>query len=116
VLIIDERARAVIAARKAAGRDGTLFLRVRRVPSRGVPCSMLVVSWAPRCWPQRHLVARQVDDTRVILDARIARYTLWHDIVITLWRLGPWSRLEVRDELPTLLDLEDWEQAHPLTA
>jgi hypothetical protein len=34
-------------------------------------------------------------------------------LVITAWRLGPWTRLEVRDEPAVLLDLEEWERTHP---
>ena len=74
---------------------------------------MLTVSWAQNSLRQQQLTTRQVDDAQVLMDARVARHTLWYDIVITLWHFGPWTRLEVRDELPSMPDLEDWERAHP---
>jgi hypothetical protein len=112
-VMIDQDVRATMATRRAAGRESTLYLRVEHLPSRGFPIHCLTVSWAPRHWPRRHLVARDSDGLKVIMDQRIARYTHWHDVVISLWRLGPWTRLEVRDELSVLLQMEEWELAHP---
>jgi hypothetical protein len=47
------------------------------------------------------------------MDARTARYTLWQDLVITFWRLGPFAQLQVRDEVAVMFDMEVWERAHP---
>jgi hypothetical protein len=115
-VIIDDHVRAAIAQRRAAGRDSTLYLRVELLPSRGFPSRTLTVSWAPRYWPPRRLETREVNGQRVVMDRRAARYTLWHDLTITLWRLGPWTHLEVRDELSVLLDIEEWERIHPASA
>lgn len=115
-LIIDERARAAIARRRAGGREARLFLRVEPLPARGGFSHMLAVDWVPRRWLQRAPTARQVGDVTVYIDQRLARYTQWADVTLSAWRLGPLEWVVVARELLVLLEMEEWEHAHPPAA
>lgn len=110
-VFIDERAHAAVARRRAHGRDATLFLRREVYPVRGG--IVLDVGWAPRRWPRRALVVKQVGDVAVVVDRRVGRYTQWRDLTISARRLGPFEDLVVVDELRVLLEMQAWEQTHP---
>ena len=113
-VIIDEKARAAIARRRSRGRDATLFLRVETIPTMYGPAGGapdLIVGWAPRHWPGRMLSVRPVGDAVVCLDRRIARYSTWHDVTISAWRLGPFDHLVVDPNV--LLEVQQWERTHP---
>jgi hypothetical protein len=112
-VILDQQAREAIARRRARGRDTTLFLRLEVIPARGGWPHVLAVDWAPRRWPRRPLVERQVGDVTVVMGRRVARYTQWRDVTLSAWRLGPLERVVVVDELPVLLEMEAWERTHP---
>ena len=49
----------------------------------------------------------------MVMDRRTARFAVWRDLTITLWRLGPFTQLQVRDEVAVMFDMEQWEHAHP---
>ncbi|HZS88857.1 MAG TPA: hypothetical protein VFE42_15395 [Chloroflexota bacterium] len=102
-VIIDERAQEIIAHRRAQGRDVAITLHV--VPLRGMQ-SMLRVAWAP--WHGGGSAAGWV-----YVSPRIARYARWHDVVISAWHLGPFERLAVADEPRVMLEMVEWEAAHP---
>jgi CheY-like chemotaxis protein len=112
---IDEKARAAIARRRALGQDATLFLRVERISGRGGPLghSDLVVGWSPR-QPDRALVVRLVGDVVVLMDRRVARYTNWHDMTVSAWRLGPFEWLMIDPYV--LPEMQEWESTHPVIA
>lgn len=113
-VIIDEKARAAIARRRSRGRDATLFLRVETISGVHRPAldmSVLVVGWAPRKWTDRTLAVRPVGDAVVCVDRRTARYSSWHDVTISAWRLGPFDHLVVDPNL--LLEMQQWERTHP---
>ena len=42
----------------------------------------------------------------------IARYSYWHDVPVSAWRMGPIDLLVVHPAV--LLDLQAWERMHPL--
>jgi hypothetical protein len=102
-VILDERAQEIIAHRRAQGRDATITLHV--VPLRGTQ-SALRVDWA---------TSRGAGNAErpVYVSPRIARYARWHDVVISAWHLGPFERLAVADEPRVMLEMVEWESAHP---
>ena len=114
-ILIDEKARAAIARRRAGGRDATLFLRLERFRGRGGPLVSypwdLVAGWAPRAWPESDLTVRSVGDVVVCVDTRVARYTHWHDVTISAWRVGPIDLLTVDPYV--VLEMQAWERTHP---
>jgi hypothetical protein len=114
-IIIDDQARAAIAQRRAKGHDSTLFLRVEAMRAKGWLCRILTISWDGCRWSRRPLTAREVDDILVVMEPRIARYTQWRDVTITAWKLGPFTRLVVDDEPAVMLEMDAWEQTHPLS-
>src|SRR5919109_2399222 len=107
-IVIDEPGQAAIVRRRAHGRDATLFLRREAYPVRGG--IGLDVGWVPRRWPRRALVVKHVGDVAVVVDKRVGRYTQWHDLTISAWRLGPFEHLVVVDALRVLLEMQAWEQ------
>ncbi len=119
-LILDGRARAAVARRRADGRDTALFVHVVRVRAARHVLALLAVDWAPPQWLPRPLVAQQVGDALVIMDGRVACYTRDHTLTIAAWRLGPLARVWVVGDVARMLDLADWERwsgnGHPSTA
>lgn len=115
-IILDDQMRAAIVRRRARGRDATLLLRVEAIPARGGVPHFVAVTWAPRRWPRRTFVERQVEGVAVCMDQRLARYTRWRDVTISAWRLGPLEHLVVEEELLVLLEMEEWERTHPSVA
>jgi len=109
-IILDGRARAAVARRRADGRDTTLFIHIERVRAGGRGLDVLAVDWAPRQWPPCPLAAQQVGDALVVMDGRIARYTRDHTLTISAWRLGPLARVWVAGDVARMLDLADWER------
>ena len=71
------------------------------------------MDWAHRHIDDLNLVRRQVGDVTVWMSRRIARYACWHTLTLTAWRFGPLASLGVVNEPMVLLEMEDWEQAHP---
>jgi len=109
-IILDGRARAAVARRRAHGRDAALFVHVERVRAGRRGLALLAVDWAPRQWPQCPLVAQQVGDVLVIMDGRIARYTRDHTLTVSAWLLGPLARVWVVGDVARMLDMVDWER------
>ncbi len=106
-IVIDEAARKATSRMRARGRDGAIRLYVGT--PRCLP-EMLLVRWgSPRARDHR-LVARTVDGVALYLGPRVAGYAACHDLVLTAWRLGPATRLEVADATRAILALQEWEQ------
>jgi hypothetical protein len=112
-IIIDEKAHAAIARRRALGRNDTIFLRVERISGRGGPLGHLdlVVSWSPCHQADPALALRLVRDVVVLVDRRVARYTYWHDMTVSAWRLGPFEWLMIDPYV--LPEMQEWERTHP---
>lgn len=115
-LILDTHVHAALARRHARGRDTTMFLRVKAIPARGGFPHMIAIDWTPRRWPRGPLFERCIGDAVVVMDRRLARYTQWRDVTLSAWRWGPLERLVVVNELPVLLEMEEWERSHPALA
>lgn len=111
-IILDEQAREAVGRRRAQRDDGVLKVRLETIPARGM-IHTLTATWAARRRPQSRLVERQVGDVTLHLDPRLARYTTWHDLTISAWRLGPLEGLFVVEEPRVLLDVQEWERLHP---
>lgn len=110
-IILDERARAVIARRRSRGGDDRLFLRLERGSLRaGVPW-VLVVGWAKRQRQEDADIVQRAGDAEVYMDRRIARYTRSRDLTISGARLGPWQWLVVADPF-AFEHMREWEQTH----
>lgn len=111
-IILDEQAREAVAHRHAQSDDGALRVRLETIPARGM-IHTLTATWTARRQAQPGLVERQVGDVTLHLDPRLARYTTWHDLTISAWRLGPFEGLFVAEEPRVLLSLQEWERLHP---
>ena len=106
-IVIDQAVHDAIGRRRARCRDGAIRLYVGT--PRCLP-EMLLVRWgSPRAKDHR-LVARTVDGVVLYLGSRVAAYAACHDLVLTAWRLGPATRLEVADAMRAILALHEWEQ------
>jgi hypothetical protein len=112
-VIIDKKAHAAIARRRGRGQDTTLYLRVEKVYGKGTfgGYSDLTVGWVPRPWPNRALTELPVGDVVLCMDSRVSRYTYWHDVTISAWRLGPFDLFTVDPNF--LFHMQAWERTHP---
>jgi len=112
-VLIDARARAAIARRRARGQDAALVLHVERLRLRP-GMRVLAVDWACRFRPRDPLLLRTVGDVGVYMEHRVARYTRCHDISISAWRVGPLALPWVVADLPVALEMAAWERAHEM--
>lgn len=111
-IYLDERACNLVARRAARGRKTAIAVRVAAVPTRGA-VHQLTVGWASRDGYQQLPEVRRFGDVVLHVDARVARFSDWHDVTISAWRLGPIEQLVVVDEVRVLLDLLEWARTHP---
>ncbi|HEX8918182.1 MAG TPA: hypothetical protein VF898_06745 [Chloroflexota bacterium] len=111
-LILDERARAVIASRRARGKDDRVYLRFERSSIRSGVAWVVAVGWSPRRLPEGAIVVQNVGGTEVHVDRRLARYAKSRDLTISGARLGPWQWLAMADPF-AYEHVREWELAHP---
>jgi hypothetical protein len=112
-VILDADARRLIDQRRSQGRSADIALFVDVLPVHGAGSRVLSATWSSKRRSGRAWVQRRVGDLVLYMDARIARYTRWHDIALSGWRLGPFSRLVVVDEPLVMSRLLDWLRLHP---
>lgn len=111
-IILDKQARVAVAHRRTRRDDSVLTVRLETIPARGM-IHTLTARWTARRRAQSGLVEQQVGDITLRLGPRLARYTTWHDLTISAWRLGPFEGLYVVEEPRVLLALQEWEHLHP---
>jgi hypothetical protein len=107
-ILIDARAREVIARRRNRRRSAAVNVHIARL-SHGTHA--LLAEWATRRGEKQH--ETWAGDIQLFVDSRVARYARWRDISISAQRIGPFHYLIVENELPVLLDLADWHRRHP---
>ena len=108
-IIVDDRARDVIADRLAHGRRATMELSVRKMPHGG---RILMAEWASDR-PRPGSRELHLGGVTLLADERVARFAQWHDITISGWRLGPFHQFTVEREPVVLLQMVAWERTHP---
>src|SRR6185312_10370566 len=99
-ILCDTRARAVLAQRRARGKDTALLLHF--VPLRGMQ-RMLEVGWLPRLLRPPGLVLLRTAEADIYADPCVARYAAWRDVRVSACHLGPWAWLTVVDEPEVVL-------------
>lgn len=109
---LNEHAQALVAQRRARGREAALTLWVETLPVHG-GTRLLSAGWTRRRGIKRPLSACQAGDVTVYVDQHVARYTQWHDITLSGWSFGRFEQLVVVDEPLVLRRLLDWERTHP---
>jgi hypothetical protein len=112
-VILDADVRRLIDQRRSQGRSADIALFVEVLPVHGAGTRVLSATWSSKRRPAKAWVQRRVGDLVLHMDARIARYTCWHDIALSGWRLGPFTRLVVVDEPLVMCRLLDWLRLHP---
>jgi hypothetical protein len=114
-ILLDDKAREVVARRRDRGKDDAISVRLERGPVRAYVPWIIAVGWAPRRWPDCAFPARHAGAAEIHADPRVVRYAHWRDLVITGARLGPWRWLAVAD--PFACDhMLEWEWSHPQDA
>ena len=108
-ILFDQQARAVLAQRRARGKDTALLLHL--VPLRGMQ-RMLEVGWLPRLLCPSSLVLLRTAEADIYADPCVARYAAWCDVRLSARRLGPWAWLTVLDEPEVVLAMAAWQQTH----
>jgi hypothetical protein len=112
-VVLSTEARRLIDLRRAQGRGTDICLSVEVLPVHGAGSRVLSATWISKHRPGRARIRRRIGDVVVHMDERIARYTRWHDITLSGWRLGPFSRLVVVDEPLVMSRLLSWVRLHP---
>ncbi|HZS85896.1 MAG TPA: hypothetical protein VFE42_00200 [Chloroflexota bacterium] len=112
-IILDPDVRRLVDERRSRGQSADIALFVEVLPVHGAGSRVLSATWSSRRRPAKAWIEQRVGDIVVHMDARIARYSRWHDIVLSGWRLGPLSRLVVEDEPLVMMRLLEWLRLHP---
>lgn len=108
-ILLDDKAQEEVARRRAHGQDAAMFLRLAH--QRCLP-ELLSAGWASRRMHRAGKMLQHSGDVALYVQPSVAQYAAWHDLTITVWRLGPITRLELANALQTTLELEDWARTH----
>ena len=108
-IVFDERARRLIERRRAAGKDDRIYVRLERGSLRAYVPWIVRAGWMPRRLDPAGLIGH-AGAVEVYMDARIARYTEEHDLILSAARLARWQWLMVADPF-AYEELHAWEAA-----
>ena len=109
-ILIDGRAREVIAHRQQRGRRVSVDIHVQHL-RHGTHVLLAEITGSRK--PRANQTEAEAGDVHLFVDRRVARYAQWRDITISAQHLGPLHYLIVLDELPILFDMASWERTHP---
>lgn len=96
-ITFDTSGQAVLARRRARGKNDTVFLRLERGSLRVGALWAFVIGWAPRRWPEGVVACRCAGGVGLLTAPRIARYVRERNLTVSGARLGPWQWLVVAD-------------------
>jgi hypothetical protein len=107
-IVVDQKTEAVTNQRRARGKGAVIDLHVTPIAGGGYT---LAVDWREGADTNGRVVMRQ-GNVVLTADRRIAAYARWHDVAVSVQRLGPLRTLVLKDPI-TLFRIGEWERSHP---